>query len=328
MFKALAMIEQDDAIATVIAELEESDLPEGDVLIDVAYSSLNYKDGLVLNNLGGLVKTYPHIPGIDLSGTVAHSDHPDFQPGDLVVCTGWRVGEIHWGGYAQKARLKGEWLTKLPANLTPRTAMGLGAAGLTAIIALEALEDHGLIPDRGEVLITGAGGGVGSFSVLLLSALGYNVTASTGRPELAPYLKDLGARTVIPRQGLAEPSQRPLESARWAACIDSVGGTTLTRALAQMDYGASIAAVGLAGGSEFTATVIPFLLRGVNILGVDSAFYPIVRRTRAWERLARELPLDKINTICCETGLAHLPQLGKDILEGKIRGRVIINPNT
>ena len=328
MFKALAMIEQDDAIATVIAELEESDLPEGDVLIDVAYSSLNYKDGLVLNNLGGLVKTYPHIPGIDLSGTVAHSDHPDFQPGDLVVCTGWRVGEIHWGGYAQKARLKGEWLTKLPANLTPRTAMGLGAAGLTAIIALEALEDHGLIPDRGEVLITGAGGGVGSFSVLLLSALGYNVTASTGRPELAPYLKDLGARTVIPRQELAEPSQRPLESARWAACIDSVGGTTLTRALAQMDYGASIAAVGLAGGSEFTATVIPFLLRGVNILGVDSVFYPIVRRSRAWARLARELPLDKINTICCETGLAHLPQLGKDILEGKIRGRVIINPNT
>ena len=328
MFKALAMIEQDDAIATVIAELEESDLPEGDVLIDVAYSSLNYKDGLVLNNLGGLVKTYPHIPGIDLSGTVAHSDHPDFQPGDLVVCTGWRVGEIHWGGYAQKARLKGEWLTKLPANLTPRTAMGLGAAGLTAIIALEALEDHGLIPDRGEVLITGAGGGVGSFSVLLLSALGYNVTASTGRPELAPYLKDLGARTVIPRQGLAEPSQRPLESARWAACIDSVGGTTLTRALAQMDYGASIAAVGLAGGSEFTATVIPFLLRGVNILGVDSVFYPIVRRTRAWARLARELPLDKINTICCETGLADLPQLSKDILEGRVRGRVIINPNT
>ena len=328
MFKALAMIEQDDAIATVIAELEESDLPEGDVLIDVAYSSLNYKDGLVLNNLGGLVKTYPHIPGIDLSGTVAHSDHPDFQPGDLVVCTGWRVGEIHWGGYAQKARLKGEWLTKLPANLTPRTAMGLGAAGLTAIIALEALEDHGLIPDRGEVLITGAGGGVGSFSVLLLSALGYNVTASTGRPELAPYLKDLGARTVIPRQELAEPSQRPLESARWAACIDSVGGTTLTRALAQMDYGASIAAVGLAGGSEFTATVIPFLLRGVNILGVDSVFYPIVRRSRAWARLARELPLDKINAICCETSLADLPQLGKDILEGKIRGRVIINPNT
>lgn len=328
MFKALAMIEQGDAIATVIAELEESDLPEGDVLIDVAYSSLNYKDGLVLNNLGGLVKTYPHIPGIDLSGTVAHSDHPDFQPGDLVVCTGWRVGEIHWGGYAQKARLKGEWLIKLPANLTPRTAMGVGAAGLTAIIALEALEDHGLIPDGGEVLITGAGGGVGSFSVLLLSALGYNVTASTGRLELAPYLKDLGARTVIPRQELAEPSQRPLESARWAACIDSVGGTTLTRALAQMNYGASIAAVGLAGGSEFTATIIPFLLRGVNILGIDSAFYPIERRARAWARLARELPLDKINTICCENVLADLPQLGKDILEGRVRGRVIINPNS
>ncbi len=328
MFKALAMIEQDDAIATAIAELEESDLPEGDVLIDVAYSSLNYKDGLVLNNLGGLVKTYPHIPGIDLAGTVAHSDHPDFQPGDPVVCTGWRVGEVHWGGYAQKARLKGEWLVKLPADLTPRTAMGLGAAGLTAVIALEALEDHGLIPDKGEVLITGAAGGVGSCSVLLLSALGYDVAASTGRPELEPYLKDLGARTIIPRQELTEPSQRPLESARWAACIDSVGGTTLARALAQMDYGASIAAVGLASGAEFSASVIPLLLRGVNILGIDSVFYPIERRARAWARLARELPLDKIDAICSEAGLADLPQLGKDILEGKVKGRVIINPNT
>ena len=327
MFKALAMIEQDDAIATTIAELEESDLPEGDVLLDVAYSSLNYKDGLILNNLGGLVKKYPHIPGIDLSGTVAHSDNPDFQPGDFVVCTGWRVGEVHWGGYAQKARLKGEWLVKLPADLTPRTAMGLGAAGLTAVIALEALEDHGLIPDKGEVLITGAAGGVGSCSVLLLSALGYDVAASTGRPELEPYLKDLGARTIIPRQELTEPSQRPLESARWAACIDSVGGTTLARALAQMDYGASIAAVGLAGGAEFSASVIPLLLRGVNILGIDSVFYPIERRARAWARLARELPLDKIEAICREAGLADLPQLGKDILAGKIQGRVIINPN-
>ena len=327
MFKALAMIEQDDAIATTIAKLEESDLPEGDVLLDVAYSSLNYKDGLVLNNLGGLVKNYPHIPGIDLSGTVAHSDHPDFQPGDFVVCTGWRVGEVHWGGYAQKARLKGEWLVKLPADLTPRTAMGLGAAGLTAVIALEALEDHGLIPDKGEVLITGAAGGVGSCSVLLLSALGYDVAASTGRPELEPYLKDLGARTIIPRQELTEPSKRPLESARWAACIDSVGGTTLARALAQMDYGASIAAVGLAGGAEFSASVIPLLLRGINILGIDSVFYPIERRSRAWARLARELPLDKIDAICREAGLADLPQLGKDILEGKIQGRVIINPN-
>ena len=327
MFKALAMIEQDDAIATAIAELEENDLPEGDVLIDVAYSSLNYKDGLVLNNLGGLVKTYPHIPGIDLAGTVAHSDHPDFQSGDPGVCTGWRVGEVHWGGYAQKARLKGEWLVKLPADLTPRTAMGLGAAGLTAVIALEALEDHGLIPDKGEVLITGAAGGVGSCSVLLLSALGYDVAASTGRPELEPYLKDLGARTIIPRHELTAPSQRPLESARWAACIDSVGGTTLARALAQMDYGASIAAVGLAGGAEFSASVIPLLLRGVNILGIDSVFYPKERRARAWARLARELPLDKIEAICREAGLAELPQLGKDILAGKIQGRVIINPN-
>jgi len=328
MFKALALVEKDDAISPAIAELEESDLPQGDVLIDVAYSSLNYKDGLVLNGLGGLVKTYPHIPGIDLAGTVATSDHPEFQPGDQVVCTGWRVGEAHWGGYAQKARLKGDWLVKLPSSLTPRTAMGLGAAGLTAVIALAALESHGLNPAKGEVLITGAAGGVGSCSVLLLSALGYQVAASTGRPELEPYLKDLGAKIIIPRQELSEPSKKPLESARWAACIDSVGGTTLARTLGQMEYGASIAAVGLASGAEFTASVIPFLLRGINILGIDSVFYPAERRATAWERLATELPLEKIDLICSEASLTDLPQLGKDILEGKVQGRVIINPNT
>ena len=328
MFKALALVEKDDAISPAIAELEESDLPQGDVLIDVAYSSLNYKDGLVLNGLGGLVKTYPHIPGIDLAGTVATSDHPEFQPGDQVVCTGWRVGEAHWGGYAQKARLKGDWLVKLPSSLTPRTAMGLGAAGLTAVIALAALESHGLNPAKGEVLITGAAGGVGSCSVLLLSALGYQVAASTGRPELEPYLKDLGAKIIIPRQELSEPSKKPLESARWAACIDSVGGTTLARTLGQMEYGASIAAVGLASGAEFTASVIPFLLRGINILGIDSVFYPAERRATAWERLSTELPLEKIDLICSEASLTDLPQLGKDILEGKVQGRVIINPNT
>lgn len=327
MFKALVLIQEEKAVSAAIAELDASDLPEGEVEIDIDYSSLNYKDGLVLNGFGGLVKTYPHIPGIDLAGTVTQSDHPDFQPGDPVVCTGWRVGEAHWGGYAQKARLKADWLVKLPTGLTTRNAMGLGAAGLTAAIALEALEAHGLTPDKGEVLITGAAGGVGSFSVLLLATLGYKVAAATGRPELEPYLKDLGAQTIIPRQELAEPSNKPLESTRWAACIDSVGGTTLARTLAQMDYGASIAAVGLAGGSKLATTVIPFLLRSVNILGIDSVFYPAERRAAIWERLATQLPLAKIDAICSEAGLADLPQLGKDILEGKVQGRVIINPN-
>lgn len=323
MFKALVLHEH----SALIEELEESRLPRGDVEIAVAYSSLNYKDGMILNGLGGLVKTYPHVPGIDLAGTVVHSQSDSFQPGDHVICTGWRVGEIHWGGYAQKARLKADWLVPLPAGLTLRTAMGLGAAGLTAAIALERLEAHGLAPDQGEVLVTGAAGGVGSVSVLLLAALGYPVAASTGRPELEPYLKDLGAQTIIPRPALAEPSDKPLESARWAACIDSVGGTTLARVLAQTAYGGSVAAVGLAGGVQLATTVIPFLLRGVNILGIDSVFYPIERRAAAWARLAAELPLEKLDRICTEVGLAEVPRLGKAILAGKVQGRVIVNPN-
>ncbi len=327
MFKALVLNQEEKIISAEIAALDEASLPEGEVEIAVEYSCLNYKDGLVLNGLGGLVRDYPHVPGIDLAGTVTASDHPDYQPGDRVLSTGWRVGEVRWGGYAQKARLEAAWLTKLPAGLTTRTAMGLGAAGLTAVIALEALETHGLSPNKGEVLVTGAAGGVGSFSVLLLAALGYTIAASTGRPELGPYLKDLGAQKIIPRQALAESSNKPLESARWAACIDSVGGTTLSRVLTQMDYGASIAAVGLAGGSRLDTTVIPFLLRGVNLLGIDSVFYPSERRAAAWARLAAELPLEKIDSICSEAGLEDLSRLGKEILEGKVQGRVIIDPN-
>ena len=323
MFKALVLHEHTAAVEN----LDESRLPAGDIEIAVAYSSLNYKDGMILNGLGGLVKTYPHVPGLDLAGTVVHSHSDQFQPGDQVICTGWRVGEIHWGGYAQKARLKADWLVPLPDGLTLRTAMGLGAAGLTAAISLEALEAHGLAPDQGEVLVTGAAGGVGSLSVLLLSSLGYQVAASTGRPQLECYLKDLGARTIIPRQDLAAPLHKPLESARWAACIDSVGGTTLARALAQMNYGASIAAVGLASGAQLATTVIPFLLRGVNLLGIDSVFYPAERRAAAWTRLATELPLEKLALICTEVGLADVPRLGQDILAGKVQGRVIVNPN-
>ena len=327
VIKALVLRRQDDVFSSSVEELEENDLPDGDVEVAVEYSSLNYKDGLVLNGLGSLVRNYPHIPGIDLAGTVTVSTHPDFKVGNQVVCTGFRVGELHWGGYAQQARLHSKWPVPLPSGMTTRTAMGLGSAGLTAAIALEALEVHGLKPGNGEVLITGAGGGVGSFSVLLLAVLGYEVVASTGRPELEDYLKDLGATAVIPRSALSDSGGNPLEGARWAGCIDSVGGSTLARLLSQMDFGASVAAVGLAGGSKLETTVIPFLLRGVNLLGIDSVLYPVKSRMAAWERLAKEVPIEKIDTICSQAGLADLPRLGKDILEGKIQGRVIVDVN-
>ena len=327
MFNALVLREVDGVVAAAVEEIDESALPAGDVTIDVAYSSLNYKDGLILNGLGGLVRSYPHVPGIDLAGTVRASQHPDVGAGDAVVCTGYRVGETRWGGYAQLARLKGEWPTALPPGLTLRAAMGMGSAGLTAAIALEALEAHGLEPGSGEVLITGAAGGVGSFSVLLLGSLGYEVVASTGRPELEEYLRELGAAAIIPRQELTEPSGKPLETARWAGCIDSVGGSTLASVLAQMDHGASVAAVGLAGGSALETTVIPFLLRGVNLLGIDSVLYPADKRGPAWSRLTSHLPVEKTDSICSEAHLEDLPRLGSEILAGKVRGRVIVDVN-
>ena len=325
--KALVLRRENGEISSSVEEVEESRLPEGEVEVAVEYSSLNYKDGLVLNGLGGLVKEYPHVPGIDLAGTVAASTDPGFEPGDAVVSTGYRVGELYWGGYAQRARLRAAWPVKLPQGLSARTAMGLGSAGLTAAIALEALEAHGLEPGQGEVLVTGAAGGVGSFSVLLLSAFGYEVVASTGRAELGEYLEGLGAAMVIPRSDLSEATGMPLESARWAGCIDSVGGSTLARVLAQMDHDASVAAVGLAGGSKLETTVIPFLLRGVNLLGIDSVTYPAERRFPAWQRLAEVLPLEGIDSICTVAGLGELPRLGREILDGKVRGRVIVDVN-
>ena len=325
--RALLLRRENGEISASVEEVGEDQLPEGEVEVAVEYSSLNYKDGLVLNGLGGLVKEYPHVPGIDLAGTVTASSAPGFEPGDAVVSTGYRVGELYWGGYAQRARLRAAWPVKLPPGLSARTAMGLGSAGLTAAIALEALEAHGLEPGRGEVLVTGAAGGVGSFSVLLLSALGYEVAASTGRAELAEYLQGLGAASVIPRSDLAEATGRPLESARWAGCVDSVGGATLGRVLAQMDHGASVAAVGLAGGSRLETTVIPFLLRGVNLLGIDSVTYPGERRFAAWQRLAEVLPPEGIDSVCTVACLDELPRLGREILDGKVRGRVIVDVN-
>ncbi len=257
-----------------VQELDEARLPAGDVTIAVEHSTLNYKDGLIIADKAPLVRSFPHVPGIDLAGRVVESAHADWRPGDAVILTGWGVGERHWGGHAQRARVKGDWLVPLPAGWTTRQAMAIGTAGFTAMLAVIALEQHGLEPGAGEVLVTGAAGGVGSVATALLAKLGHQVTASTGRPASHDYLRELGATAFVDRRELAEPSARPLESERFAGCIDSVGGTTLARALGQMCYRCSVAAVGLAGGSRLETTVIPFLLRGVNLLGIDSVYQP------------------------------------------------------
>lgn len=327
MFTAL-VTEKDEsgAIHARVQQLEDSRLPEGDVTVAVEYSTLNYKDGLCLTTGGGLVRQWPHVPGIDLAGTVESSADPRYSPGDKVILTGWRVGETHWGGYATRARLRGDWLVPLPAGLTTRQAMGIGTAGLTAMLAIMALEDHGLKPGAGEVLVTGAAGGVGSVAVALLARLGYPVAAVTGRPETESYLRGLGASRIVPRADLAETIKRPLESEVWAGCVDAVGGAMLARVLGQMRYGASVAAVGLAGGASLPATVVPFLLRGVNLLGIDSVLCPRDRRLHAWDRLARDLPLDRLDAMIQPATLADLPALGAAILKGQVQGRVVVDP--
>ena len=328
-FRALVMEQQADGGAVAaLRELDEAALPAGEVTVRVEYSTLNYKDGLCLSAKGGgLVRSYPHVPGIDFAGVVEASSDARYAPGDRVVLTGWRVGEVHWGGYAQKARVKADWLVPLPAALTTRQAMAVGTAGFTAMLAVMALEDHGLTPAKGEVLVTGAAGGVGSVAVALLSALGYSVAAVTGRPETEGYLRDLGAARIIPRAELAETVKRPLESETWAGCIDAVGGPMLARVLGQMQHRASVASVGLAGGSSLPATVIPFLLRGVNLLGIDSVLSPFAERSRAWARIAAELPLAKLEAMVQEVGLADLPALGAAILAGGVQGRVVVDVN-
>jgi len=330
MFKAIVLEEAEKGVSAALQELGEDRLPafpetDRPVTVNIEYTTLNYKDGMILNGIGRLVRHYPHVPGIDFAGTVAVSAHPDFKPGDPVVLTGWRVGEASWGGHAQKARVKGDWLVPLPDGLTARRAMAIGTAGFTAMLAVIALEAHGLTPDKGEVLVTGAAGGVGSVAVATLANLGYRVAASTGRVETHDYLRGLGAAAIIERGELAEPSKRPLESERWAGSVDSVGGTTLARVLGQMAYGSSVAAVGLAGGSTLETTVLPFLLRGVNLLGIDSVMCPPALRRAAWKRLAKELPMDRLDAMTAEARLGDLLGLGKDILKGKVRGRLVVN---
>jgi acrylyl-CoA reductase (NADPH) len=327
-FNALVVRKEgDEKPAAGVEEITLDQLPAGEVVVAVEYSTVNYKDGLCIGPGGGLVRNYPHIPGIDLAGTVETSDDPRYAPGDKVVLTGWRVGENRWGGYAQKARVKADHLVPLPDGLTTRQAMAVGTAGFTAMLAVQALEDHGLAPGQGPVLVTGAAGGVGSVATAILAAGGYEVAGVTGRPETADYLKSLGATQIVAREDINETVKRPLETETWSGCVDAVGGDMLARVLGQMMYGGSVAAVGLAGGAGLPATVIPFLLRGVNLLGIDSVMQPYDNRLRAWARIAKDLPMDKLEDMMVPAALSDLPQLGRDILKGQVKGRVVVDVN-
>ncbi|APX88764.1 oxidoreductase [Brevirhabdus pacifica] len=327
-FNALVVEKDDEGKTSVsVQQIDTDRLPDGDVTVAVEYSTVNYKDGLCIGPGGGLVRNYPHVPGIDFAGTVEASDDPRYKPGDKVVLTGWRVGEAHWGGYAQKARVRADWLVPLPEGLDTRRAMAVGTAGFTAMLAVNALEDHGLVPGNGPVLVTGAAGGVGSVATAILANLGYEVAGVTGRPEQESYLKELGASRIVAREELAETVKRPLEGETWSGCVDAVGGAMLARVLGQMKYGSSVAAVGLAGGANLPATVIPFLLRGVNLLGIDSVMQPYENRLRAWKRIASDLPMDKLEAMVQPATLSDLPRLGADILKGQVRGRVVVDVN-
>ncbi|HKM74410.1 MAG TPA: MDR family oxidoreductase [Stellaceae bacterium] len=325
MFRALVLHEEGGKVVPRIEAVDEEQLPPGEVTVAVECSTLNYKDGLILQGLGRLVRTYPHIPGVDFAGTVEHSDSPEFEPGDPVLLTGWRVGEVQWGGYAEKARVKASFLVRRPEGLSARQAMAIGTAGFTAMLSVSALERHGLRAGSGDVLVTGAAGGVGGVAVSLLSRLGHRVVASTGRPELHSYLTELGAADQIDRATLAAKPSRPLDGERWAGAVDAVGGATLATILTQLKYRASVAACGLAGGSDLPATVIPFLLRGVSLLGIDSVMCPHEERIEAWQRLARELPLDRLERMIQTVPLSALPELAPKILKGEIRGRTVID---
>ncbi|MDX9884323.1 MDR family oxidoreductase [Thauera sp.] len=324
MFKAV-LIEKDEAgYRAGVTEVDEAALPEGDVTVRVDYSTLNYKDGLAITGKGPVVRKFPMVPGIDLAGTVEASSHADIAVGDAVVLNGWGVGEGHWGGLAQRARLKGDWLVPLPAAFTPRQAMAIGTAGYTAMLCVMALERHGVTPASGEVLVTGANGGVGSVAVALLAKLGYTVVASTGRPQEAGYLKALGAAEIIDRALLSAPG-KPLAKERWAGAVDTVGSHTLANVCASMKYRGAVAACGLAQGMDFPSSVAPFILRGVTLAGVDSVMAPRGERLEAWRRLAQDLDVAKLELMTQEIGLGEVVATAAALLEGKVRGRVVVD---
>ncbi len=326
MFNAI-VIEKDEAgYRASLKAIDEASLPEGEVTVRVEYSTVNYKDGLAITGKSPVVRKFPLNAGIDFAGTVETSDDARFKPGDRVVLNGWGVGETHSGGLAQKARVKADWLVPLPAGMTTRQAMAIGTAGYTAMLCVLAIERHGIKPESGDILVTGANGGVGSVAIALLTKLGYRVVASTGRPEEAEYLRSLGAAEVIHRDELSAPG-RPLGKERWAGVVDSVGSHTLVNACAATRYGGAVAACGLAQGLDFPASVMPFILRGITLYGIDSVMAPQAKRLAAWQRLAQDLDLVKLAAITTEIPLAAALQAGVDILAGHIRGRVVVDVN-
>ncbi len=326
MFKAILINKDDQGYRAQLSNVEESALPEGDVRVKVHYSTINYKDGLAITGKGPIVRQFPMVPGIDLTGEVIESKSPEFKIGDLVILNGWGVGESHWGGLAQLANVKSEWLIPLPKAFTSKQSLAIGTAGYTAMLCIMALQKHGLKPADGEILVTGAAGGVGSFAISLLHQLGYTVVASSGRPEEANYLKSLGATEVIDRASLSQPG-KPLVKERWAGVVDSVGSHTLANACAATKANGAVTACGLAQGMDFPATVAPFILRGVTLYGINSVTQPKQKRIEAWEQLATLCKPDQLMTIAKEISLGETMQYAEDLMNGKVRGRVIVDVN-
>jgi acrylyl-CoA reductase (NADPH) len=326
MFKAILIEKDDSGYRAGVKEIDEAELPAGEVGVRIAYSTINYKDGLALTGKSPVVRKFPLVAGIDFAGVVETSDDPRYRPGDAVLLNGWGVGESHWGGLAQRARVKADWLVPLPDGLSARQAMAIGTAGYTAMLCVLALEHHDIQPEAGDILVTGANGGVGSVAITLLSRLGYRVVASTGRPQEADFLRSLGAADVIAREELNSPG-KPLAKERWAGVVDSVGSHTLANACAGTRYGGAVAACGLAQGMDFPASVAPFILRGVTLYGVDSVMAPLARRVAAWSRLAADLDLARLDSLTTEIPLSSAVAAGHDILAGRIRGRVVVDVN-
>jgi acrylyl-CoA reductase (NADPH) len=322
-FKAIVIEKTETGSKAALTDFDERNLMEGDVTVRVEWSTVNYKDGLAITGKAPVVRRFPMIPGIDFAGTVETSTHPEWKPGDKVILNGWGCGETHLGAYAEKARVKGNWLVRLPAGMSARDAMAIGTAGYTAMLAVLALERHGLTPEDAPVVVTGAAGGVGSVAIAILAERGFQVTASTGRPAEADYLKKLGASEIIERQELAGPA-KPLAKERWAGGIDTVGATTLANVLSMTRYGGVVAACGLAGGMELPTSVAPFILRSVSLLGIDSVMRPIADRQQAWRRLESDLDRGKLASMTTEIGLADVFEAARNIVEGRVRGRIVV----
>ena len=324
-FKAIRIDKAEKGTTAALTQFDEAELMEGDVTVAVEWSTLNYKDGLAVTGKAPVVRRFPMIAGIDFAGTVEQSSHPEWKAGDKVVCNGWGMGETHLGAYAEKARVKGDWLVRLPENISTREAMAIGTAGYTAMLSVLALEKHGLTPNSGPVVVTGAAGGVGSVAVAILAKLGFTVVAATGRPQEADYLKALGATTIMDRKELTEAADRPLLSERFAGLVDTVSGVMFARALAQVKYGGAAAVCGLAAGPAFPGSILPFILRAITVYGIDSVMLPKAPREEAWRRLGTDLPLDKLDSTVSEVGLSDLMPLAPRILKGEVRGRVVVN---